>query len=408
MITRLQVRLAHSPGREVSVGTLAHVDRRIYFEYAPEFLESGPEISPVKLAKAPGLLENRDREAGALPGVFDDSVPDGWGLLVMDRSFRRQGIDPASLSPLDRLAFIGERGMGALTYQPAAELPVSREPFDLAQLAAHAEDVYAGTATQVLPQLVRAGGSPGGARPKILVGLRGDRFLSGDADLPAGYEPWIVKLAARSELPDAGPIEYAYSLMAGAAGLTLEQTRLIEVDRSRRYFAVRRFDRQPGNVRRHVHSFGNLIHANFRVPSNDYLQLLKLTSALTRNHADVVRAFRQMVFNVAAHNRDDHVKNFAFVMTADGDWSLSPAYDLTHAPGPGGEHTMTVLGEGRAPERSHCLALASKIGIKPSEAEDVFDQVDAAVARWSEFSTQAGCTRKRSREIARTHRRMSA
>ncbi|MBI4860571.1 MAG: HipA domain-containing protein, partial [Candidatus Riflebacteria bacterium] len=270
----------------------------------------------------------------------------------------------------------------------------------------HAEEVYEGEAVDVLPQLIRAGGSPGGARPKILVGMSGERLISGESALPRGYDPWMIKLAARSDLPDAGPIVYAYALMARAAGLEMEEVRLVEVDRRHRYFAVRRFDRPGGNQRRHLHTFGDLIHANFRVPGNDYRQLLKVTLALTRNQADVLRTFVQMVFNVAAHNRDDHVKNFAYLMGPDGEWALSPAYDLTHAVGPGGEHTMTVMGEGRSPGREHCLELAAQVGIKRREAMAVFDRVDAALARWPQFAEQAGVTRKRRAQIAGSHRRM--
>lgn len=408
MISKLEVRLQQAPDRVTVVGTLAQVERRLWFEYAPSFLEDGPELSPVKLPKVPGLLENRDRHAGALPGVFDDSLPDGWGLLLMDRAFRQRGIDPTTVSPLDRLAFVGDRGMGALTYHPAEESGGAPPRLDLRALALNAEAVYEGEADEVVPALIRAGGSPGGARPKVLVGMCGERMLSGEADLPPGYEHWMVKFAARPDLPDAGPVEYAYSLMARAAGIPTEATRLIKVDRLRRYFAVRRFDRRPANRRWHVHTFGNMIHANFRVPGNDYQQLLKITRALTRNHADVIRAFRQMVFNIAAHNRDDHVKNFAYVMSPEGDWALSPAFDLTYSSGPGGEHTMSVLGEGRSPGPSHCLELAQKSGIKRAEAVEVFDQIHLALARWPEFAAEAGCTSKRIQEIARKHRSMAA
>lgn len=408
MTRKLSVSLTFDPGHEITVGTLAHAERRIWFEYDAAFLASGPEISPIKLPKGPGLLENHDREAGTLPGVFDDSLPDGWGLLLMDREFRRRGVDPVTLSALDRLAFVGSAGMGALVYRPAEEFLTSAARLHLVQLAKNAEGVHDGTASAVLPELLRAGGSPQGARPKILVGMKGDHLVSGASEIPGGFEPWMIKFAARSDLPDAGPIEYAYALMAQAAEIPMETTRLITVDRNRRYFAVRRFDRIPGGGRRHVHTFGNLIHANFRIPGNDYQQLLKVTRALTRNHADVLTAFRIMVFNVATHNRDDHVKNFAFVMEPRGEWALAPAYDLTFAPGPGGEHSMTLLGEGRSPGCDHCLKLARLIGIKPKDAAGIIDRVDAAVARWSQFADRAGCTASGRRAVGARHIRLGA
>lgn len=152
-----------------------------------------------------------------------------------------------------------------------------------------------------------------------------------------------------------------------------------------------------------MHTFGNMIHSDFRIPSADYADLLKVTSGLTRNHGDVVRAFRRMVFNIAAHNRDDHVKNFAFLMNDQGEWGLSPAYDLTYAAGPGGEHTMSIMGEGRTPTRDHCVELAGKSGIDKKDALAVIEQVNAAVAQWPRFAEQAKCSEKAFNTIKRTH-----
>ena len=287
------------------------------------------------------------RAFGPLPGLIDDSLPDGWGLLLMDRLFRRRGQNPAVISPLERLSDLGTSTMGALAYHPPTHEPRDQQLIDLHEIGKNAQQIYSGQAVEVLPQLMRAGGSPGGARPKILVGLKGDQILTGEDDLPDGFEHWMVKFAAKADVRDAGPMEQAYARMAHAAGIDMPPTRLFKVGRNTCYFGVRRFDRGPSNSRLHVHTFGNLIHANFRIPSTDYADLMKVTSALTRNHQDVRQVFRRMVFNIAAHNRDDHAKNFAFIMNPRGEWSLSPAYDLGFAPGPGGEHTMTVLGEGR-------------------------------------------------------------
>jgi serine/threonine-protein kinase HipA len=317
-------------------------------------------------------------------------------------------LDPAAISPLDRLAYLGTRTMGALTYHP----PSREEPehddqlIDLYDLGRNAQDVLEGDAVEVLPELMRAGGSPGGARPKVLVGIQGDRVISGEDDLPedfldSGGEHWIVKFAAKADARDAGPVEFAYSLMARAAGIDMPPTRLFEAKcgRSvRRDFGVRRFDRSgnaQSNRRIHMHTFANLIHVNFRIPSTDYADLFKVTKALTRNHADLLRLFRLMLFNIAAHNRDDHAKNFAFTLDdRTGEWGLAPAYDLTHSPGPGGEHTTTILGEGRRPSREHCLKLAEQFGLKPRETNPIIEQVNAAMTRWPHFADRAGCTKK--------------
>jgi len=383
------------------VGHLAEAERRIYFEYAPEFIETGWQLSPFKLPLRAGVIEHVDRAFGPLPGLFDDSLPDAWGMLLMDRYFRRAGVGVQAVSPLDRLAWLGTHTMGALTYHPPRQLGPCDSPLNLRELAANAQAVFAGEAREVLPELMRAGGSPGGTRPKVLVGVRGNNLMSGEGDLPEGFEHWIVKFSARQDAGDAGPVEYAYALMAQAAGIDMPFVRLFEVAPRLRCFGIRRFDRGPGNQRSHVHTFGNLIHADYRTPGCDYADLLKVTMALTRSQQDVLRVFRRMVFNIAAHNRDDHVKNFAFILGQDGLWSLSPAYDLTFASGPGGEHTMTVLGEGRQPTAEHCLKLARQYGIRDADARRTFEGVNRAVRRWPEFAAEAGCTKTAAREIAR-------
>ena len=403
---KLTVQLAWSPGETLVVGQLAVNQRRVYFEYDRSFIERGLELSPFKLALRPGLIEHVDRAFGPLPGLFDDSLPDGWGLLLMDRIFRRRGIAPVTLSPLDRLAFLGTRTMGALTYHPPQEMEHDDRLIDLHEIGKNAEAIQRGEAADVLPALMRAGGSPAGARPKILIGLRDDEVISGEDDLPASFEHWIVKFPATADSRDAGAVEYAYSLMARAAGVDMPQTRLIRVTKTQAYFTARRFDRPGVNRRLHVQTLAGLIHANFRIPSTDYADLMKVTSILTRNHDDVLRAFRRMVFNVAAHNRDDHAKNFTFIINERGEWSLSPAYDVTFATGPGGEHTMTIGGEGREPTRGHILDLAGQFGIDVDDAGKVIDEVNAAVSRWLRFADEAGCTKKTSRAIKSALRRI--
>ena len=220
--------------------------------------------------------------------------------------------------------------------------------------------------------------------------------------MPDGFEHWIVKFTAETDAPDAGAIEYAYSLMARDAGIDMPPTRLFETSEGDRFFGVRRFDRS-GNRRYHVHTFGNLIHSDFRIPSADYADLLKATSLLTRNHQDVLRVFRRMVFNALAHNRDDHVKNFAFLLDdSTGDWTLSPAYDLLHSPGPGGEHSMTFAGEGKKPEHSHMLRLAERAGVSEREAIAIIDEVHSAVSHWSRHAARAGVAEASIERIAQS------
>jgi len=399
-VTTLDVRFTTSPREPAPlVGRLLAQRGRVHFEYDADWLKGGLNLSPFRLPFEAGAFEHRDRAFGLLPGLFDDSLPDGWGLLLMDRHFRGLGLDRAALGPLERLAWLGTRTMGALTYHPPVDCPDSGGRFDLDELARQSWEVLAGRSSQVLPRLLRAGGSPGGARPKVLVGFKaaGDELLSGVDELPEGYEAWLVKFPAAGEA-GAGACEYAYSLMAGAAGLTLPETRLFRTGKGC-YFGVKRFDREH-NRRRHVHTFGNLIQVDFRIPSCDYLDLLQVTAVLTRDHREVLKAMRWMAFNVYAHNRDDHAKNFGFMLDAGtGEWALTPAYDLSFSPGPGGEHTMTVAGEGKAPGAGHLLQVALERGVSRAEATVVMDEVRAAVARWPEFARLAGVSGGKAREI---------
>jgi serine/threonine-protein kinase HipA len=307
----------------------------------------------------------------------------------MDRAFRRAGRDPHEVGILERLAFLGSETMGALVYEPAmAREDDLNESFDLGRLAREAALVQDGDVHSALPLLQRAGGSPGGARPKVLVGVQGDRLISGHGELPEGFAPWIIKFPARQDDRDAGPIEFAYARMAAAAGLVMPETRLFEAGKDR-FFGVRRFDRQTSR-RVHTHTLGNLIHSNFRVPSCDYRDFLKVVRILTKNHQDLRQAFRLMVFNVLTHNRDDHVKNFSFCLDESGDWRLAPAYDLTFAPGPGGEHSMTVQGEGKTPGKHELWAVGRGEGLKDRDMAAMYDEVRAAVEQWPDLADEVG------------------
>lgn len=387
-MSKLEVRLSFAEDDERRVGELLGDRGRIFFEYDAGFLQDPLWLSPFKLPPRPGLIEHRERDFGPIFGLFADSLPDGWGLLLMDRFFRQQGRSAREVSVLERLAYLGTRTMGALTYYPPSH-PADRDPqiLDLHDMARASEAVIRGDASEVLPWLLRAGGSPGGARPKVLVGVRGDEIVSGEDVLPQGFDGWMVKFPSPQDVDDVGAVEMAYARLAGEAGVEMPETRLFSTPRGGRYFGVRRFDRD-GPRRVHVHTFGNLIHADFRLPSCDYQDLLNVARRLTRRQADVRQTFRRMVFNVAAHNRDDHVKNFAFLLDERGEWRLAPAYDLIYAEGPGGEHTTSVAGEGRAPKRRHLLQLAEGAGLLGSEAEAMIDETVAVVSDFERHARQ--------------------
>ncbi len=380
-----------SPKEKQLIGQLAQVEDRIFFEYAPEFIEKSLFLSPYKLPLESGVHEHKDKNFGPIFGLFDDSLPDGWGLLLMDRFLRQQGVNFDRVSVLDRLAFLGRAAMGALTYEPAVKHNKFDKHVKLQALADQSRQIMEGKTTDILPELMRTGGSPGGARPKVLIGInkKTDQIIAGEEDLPELFEHWIVKFNSKKDLPDSGAVEYAYSLMAGKSGILMPETRLFKLNSGDRFFGIKRFDRKK-NQRFHIHTFGNLIHSNFRIPECDYETFLKVTMDLTKNYQDLEQGFHQMIFNILANNRDDHVKNFAFMITEKGEWAMTPAYDITFSRGPGGEHSMSVAGEGRSPGKQAISRLGQLTGFPQKNINNIIDQTIASLEQWSEFAGQAG------------------
>ena len=401
-VTRLNVLLHRGPERErLPVGRLALSGHRILFEYDSAFVETRLELSPLKLPLSAGVKEDERRTFDGLFGVFNDSLPDGWGRLLLDRELRRRGIDPSTPTPLDRLAHVGDGGMGALAYEPAHDAERLSGAIDLHRLAKESRRVLEGGTAELLHELFQLGGSSGGARPKVLVQLSADgrEVVAGDDGPRPGFEPYLVKFSAGSDPKDCGAIEHAYALMAKAAGIEMEETRLLARDRRHPgYFATRRFDRRDAE-RVHVHSLGGLLHADHRIPSLDYDTVLRATRALTRDDRELTRQARRMAFNVLAHNRDDHAKNFAFAMEADGTWRLTPAYDLTFSDGPRGEHATMVAGEGAAPGEAQIAQLAKLHGIGPKAIRTILDEVRAATSRWASFAIEAGVSKRSAQRI---------
>lgn len=400
-VEQLDVAFRFDGVEERSVGRLAWVGRRILFEFAPSFLADPLPLSPLRMAVRPGVLEDPRRTFEGLFGVFDDSLPDGWGRLLVDRDLERRGVRREVVTPLDRLAFVGEHGPGALIYRPATPEGRTRSGVDLRTLADEARSVLAGDAATVFPQLLALGGSSGGARPKVLCALRpaDGAVIVGRGGLPEGFVPVLVKFRNAADPKDAGAVEHAYAAMAREAGIDMAPSWLLAPVRADPgFFATQRFDRDP---RVHLHSLCGLLHADHRVPSVDYEDLLKTARFLTRDQRAVDQLFLRMVFNVFAHNRDDHSRNFAFTMDAEGAWTLAPAYDLTLSSGPGGEHWMTVAGEGRDPGESHLLAVAERAGVAVRTARGAMDAVRSALASWSRLAAESGVGRTSRARVAK-------
>lgn len=375
----------------IPVGRLAMRERDIYFEYLPSFIKSGLEISPRILPLKSGVFSFSYRLFEGLAGVFNDSLPDGWGRLLFDRLMRSQGKTPNEITPLDRLVHVGKYGMGALVYEPDYSISEREGAINLDILADQAQQVLAGSAEDILQELWALNGSSAGARPKAMISVDATRehISHGVSSLPAGYEHWLVKFPNTQDGIDAGAIEYVYALMAQEAGLDMPSVHLFPSDKGAGFFAVKRFDRE-GNKRIHAHTASGFLHADFRTPSLDYEDLIAVTGMLTRDVREAEKMFRLAVFNVLAHNRDDHAKNFSFLMDETGVWKLAPAYDLTFSSGPGGEQSTMVLGEGRNPGVEHLTKLGLEAKIPMTQIKGILAQTQMALKKWCPLAKEYG------------------
>lgn len=388
----------------IPVGRLAIRGRQIYFEYDHAFINLGIEISPIRLPIKSGVMSFEYSLFKGLPGVFNDSLPDGWGRLLFDRLVRSQGIMPSDLSMLDRLVHVGRHGMGALVFEPDRSSHGKQDVISLDNLAIQAQEVLGGTSNDVLDELIALNGSSAGARPKALIGINDDKdhIIHGANDLPVDYTPWIVKFPNNQDGLDAGSIEYVYALMAKESGIVMPETYLFHAQKGSGYFAIKRFDRD-GKKRYHMHTVCGLLHSDFRTPSLDYEDLIALTGTLTHDIREVRKMYQLAVFNVLSHNRDDHAKNFSFLMDKDGQWKLSPAYDLTFSSGPQGEQSTMVMGEGRNPTIQHLIKLGKAASISKDAIDNIINKTRSSLSKWPELAKFYGVSEENIKLISKEH-----
>lgn len=404
----LDIALAFAPDARVGVGRLAWAQATAQLEYSREVIASQLRVDGgVRYPQEDGLIAARSRAFDGLHGFLSDSLPEGWGRLVMSKRLAKLGLDLASLTPVEHLALVGEGGRGALVFQPATT-PDSEAAtgIDLDALAEEAAEILSGKDGKLADLLAKAAGGSGGARPKVHVGFGPKGEISiGGGELPADHAAWIVKFKAQEDPIDIGPLEEAYASMAQAARLKIAEHKLIAAKKGPGYFATRRFDRPGPHQRLHMLSLAGAVESPLDTPFS-YDMFLRTTQVITRNVEDVKRAFRRMIFNVLAHNRDDHVRQHAFLMDASGAWELAPAYDLTYAAGPGGEHYLDIEGEGRRPSRQHITTLGAKHGIGAKEVEVMVEEVAAAIGDWGKHAKAAGVTAATTKLVADAHARV--
>lgn len=396
-----------------TVGAVALDPRLGYyaFEFDPRFAASGIDLAPLAmpLAKAREPFVFTDLPEASfkrLPALLADALPDDFGNSLIDAWMAGKGVAKSAITPLNRLAYMGKRGMGALEFRPTRGPNVASQTaiklsklVDSARQAVHGEIDTDTHAKAALAQIIQVGTSAGGARAKAAIAWNPatSEIRAGQFDVEDGFEHWLLKfdgMGKDNELgasQDYGRIEYAYSLMAREAGIAMMPCRLIE-ENGRAHFMTRRFDRD-GNRKHHMQTLCAMAHLDYKQKAtHDYNQLFLTIVQLGLGHEALTEAFRRMVFNIMAANCDDHSKNFSFLLRQGSQWELAPAYDVTHAYNPQGEwtyqHLMGVGGRFSGITQADCLSVADRFGIGP--AKQVIRQVKAAIERWPEFAAQAG------------------
>ncbi|MDH7971903.1 type II toxin-antitoxin system HipA family toxin [Sphingomonas sp. AR_OL41] len=391
----LEIGLLLNEGEPSSpIGRLAMAGGLAQLEWSAEVIKIRRRIDPLLYPPEAGLQAARGRDFDGLHGFLADSLPDAWGRRLMKRRLEKLGVRLDALRPVDRLALVGNGGRGALVYKPATTPVEDTVAIDLDVLAEQSRILLLGEDTDLIDALAKLGGASGGARPKVCVGIAADGTV-GEGATVEGHDEWIVKFRATLDPADIGPVEEAYARMARAAGIDMAPSRLLPAREGFGYFATRRFDRPSPGRRLHMVSLAGALEALPDVPSIDYDGLLRATRAITRHAGDVEQAFRRMVFNILAHNRDDHTRQHSYLLGADGEWRLAPAYDLTFSNGPGGEHYLAIEGEGRTPTRAQVVTLGRRHGLSDRTIADIIDAVRDALADWKVIATELGVTASR-------------
>jgi len=418
-----------------TVGAISWLDDRAYgiFEYAEDFISKGLDISPLHMsiesarnndAKFLFPALNKDTFLG-LPGMLADTLPDKFGNSIIDAWLARNGRDGGTFSPVERLCYTGKRGMGALEFSPAiidnydASVPVEvSELVDLAQVVISERNMLDSKLTtsdkecaDAILDILRVGTSAGGARPKAVIAIdNDDNIMSGQAEAPEGFDYWVLKFDGVTDLELGEPkgygrIEYAYHLMAIAAGINMSDCRLLE-ENGRAHFMTKRFDRVNGK-KMHMQSLCGIAHYDFNMAgAYSYEQAFTVMRQLRLSKLEAAEQYRRMLFNVIARDQDDHTKNISFLMDATGKWSLSPAYDVIYSHNPAGkwtnQHQMSINGKRDDFTREDLITVGESISL--SKPEQIIDEVTEAVGNWSAYAKQAGVTKNMVSEIESHHR----
>ncbi|MFK7784720.1 MAG: type II toxin-antitoxin system HipA family toxin [Crocinitomicaceae bacterium] len=386
--------------KEIPVGQMVLDGKDVLFKYHNEYLSKGWNISPLKLSFDDSLQVSSPSPFDGLFGVFSDSLPDAWGQLLTRRLLSQKGITIQQLSTLDRLALLSDNTSGALIYRPTED-QIGQDPtsIDLDAINKSVQGVLEGESTEIIDQLFQMGGSSGGARPKIYAGYdpRDNQLMFGNDSLPENFQHWIVKFAAKVDTPDIANIEMAYYEMARAANMEMTESQLLTGKSGKNYFATQRFDR-INNDRLHMISAAGIFHDDFERSQMDYGTLMHEAYNLMNNHSVLEEILRRTAFNVFAHNRDDHSKNFAFLMDSSGRWRFAPAYDLTFSSSSHGMHSTTCSGNATNPGIKELMELAKHFSIR--KADRIIQEVKEVIKEWPHFANMHGVSSTSIRNIS--------
>jgi serine/threonine-protein kinase HipA len=424
-------------GREIGAVTWLE-DREIgVFQYAPEFVDSGIQVAPLMmpLRTAPYEFSGLPRETfKGLPGMLADSLPDRFGNAVIDAWLASQGRLPQRFNPVERLCYIGSRGMGALEFRPAIRgAPAHQRSIEVSALVELANRVlderiamhgkFSGIDdARAIGDILRVSTSAGGARAKAILAWNEDtgEFRSGQVQAAAGFTQWLMKFDGVSgnmdkEVADPlgyGLVEYAYYLMAVDAGIEMTECRLHH-EGGRAHFMTRRFDRTDAGEKLHMQSLGAMMHFDFNQPdAYSYEQAIQTIRRLGMPMRDVEQQVRRAIFNVLSRIHDDHVKNIAYLMNKQGEWALSPAFDIAYSYNPAGawtsRHQMSINGKRDGFDLGDLVVLGLSGGLKRARTVVIMEEVDTSVGRWREFGEEAGVPFGTVQKIERAHRRLDS
>ena len=382
-------------GKYIHYGTLVEKDQKIYFEFTTKALESDIQLSPIQTPLSPGLFSNFPKHQDNLPGFIADCLPDGWGKLLVDRFLLKVHNIPAhQITPLQRLALVGDRAIGALSFVPAELIANDHDHLlGLAQLSNHIQQVVNDKDTDALLQLVLVGGSPQGARPKSMVRYNPETKHISTAATATG-EDWLVKFPAKQDHLEVCAIENIYSNLARDIGITVPSTQYFNLDKKYSAFAIKRFDRTNEGLRIPLLTVAGALDLNFRIANFDYRDLLRLTRAITQNKQEVYTMLLRIIFNIIFNNRDDHTKNFSFMMDKNQQWHISPAYDLTFNEGPNGYHQMALMGEAKCPTKQDMIKLIKDSALDINKCNRLIDIVITKALTFKQHALCHGDIRK--------------